>query len=657
LKVKSDSTEILLLSAGLSASFIMLLGAAFSAISRLIVYERPISEIPLMLLLASSIGSLCVICYLRSKDFSMTFCLAHKFPLFSLLSLWLIPLSTYGTYQLIAHGNNVFLLVLYAIISVIPLLVALNKIPKEIHPLVIWSISASLLIPAFGSLTSVSETLMPNVIVRQGVWNPDLHHGQNALLDAVLQCVFFYICGFENILSELKVVVPFFYSLTPVALYQLFKKETDERTAFLSSFLFMSWFWYFCFAGDTAPRQKFAELFVCLLLLSVFNGRLEPVKKSFLSIIFAFSVIVSHYGTSYLLMFSLVLAFSIMFLVEKTGFSKNRQNLSSFTFMSLYVVMALSWYAWVAGSANFITLINFCKFFLEHLSELFSLEVSHALFSLSREWNSLSIELTKYLLIFVCILTAVGILNSLRDSLKQKRIDEYLTLSAMFLVMLGSTLLPIGGGFDTSRIFHITLILLAPFSVIGLKIMFGHLGIKNEYLIAFAALVSVFLLLNSGFVAEFFPNDYSPNSLVNKKKIMEENNIYGKQILYRLGYMPPENVQASEWMMECSNTKAKVYSDRIGWSILKTSKYGQLPEEIGESLPQPILLDKDTIIDNSSYVFLGCHNNIEKLLFVNPKELVFLSLDRVPLEDMSKIYDNGGSTIFITDRTADLEKS
>lgn len=644
LKIRLDFTETVLLSIGLSISSIMFIVAIFNVLSRSLGFEKPISEMPLFLLLTGFVLLLCLICYLRSKEFSTTFHL--KVPLVPMLSLWLLPLSIYGAYQLIVYDNNVLLLLLYAIISLFPLLIAFNKIPKEIYPLIIWIISVSLLYLAHTNMNILSVTIMPGVVVRYGFWDPLISStGHNSLLfNTIVHPTFFFICGFKDILSELKIVPLLISSFTPVISYQLFKKRIDERAAFMSSMLFMFFFWSYIPYG---PRQRQAEFFLALLLLSAFNDRLNSGNRVLLSIVFALSLIASHYGTSYLFMFSLIFAFIAISLCKKSGMDSESKHLSSFNFSSVYLTATLAWYMYTAGSANFITLVNFYNFFFEHLGELFSPEASHALGSLTKNWNSTSIEILKYLMIFICGLIAVGVLHSFYRQIRERKIEEYLILSLSFLIMLVATLLPIGGGFDTSRIFHITLILLAPFSVIGLKVILGRFGnqIASKHLILFAGLLIVFFLLNSGFIAEFIPNDYSPNAYVNKEKIIASDNIQAKYLLYRY-YVPSQDVQASEWIKEYGETAWRVYCDRLSWRILTASKYGQLPEEIKKRLPKGVILRENTQIKEDSYVFLAYHNTVEKLVFVIEKSVRSFNQNELPFKDMSKIYNNGDSIIY-----------
>src|SRR5690606_26102197 len=91
--------------------------------------------------------SLCIISYLRDKDYSSPEILQLQeilSPLF--LVLCLIPfLSIFGTYMLNVYGNNTLQMILLLILAIFPL-ITLKWIPKKLYPLVIFVLALSLLL-------------------------------------------------------------------------------------------------------------------------------------------------------------------------------------------------------------------------------------------------------------------------------------------------------------------------------------------------------------------------------------------------------------------------------------------------------------------------------------------------------------------------------
>jgi uncharacterized membrane protein len=346
-------------------------------------------------------------------------------------------------------------------------------------------------------------------------------------------------------------------------------------------------------------------------------------------------------------MLALLSSFFILKLFRKLDVATgdfNSINLFTSPLLILYGAMALLWYMYTSGSTNFFTLVRFFNFFLERLTELFSPEASHALGALTRNWASVSIEILKCLTLLICGLIALGLFQTLCSQIKERKLEGFLILSASFLIMLGTTLLPIGG-FDTFRIFHLSLILLVPFSVIGLKFALRNAKGKNadKHLILFAGLSVVFFLLNSGFIAEFTPNDYSPNTYINKEKIIKGDNIQAKYLLYRDYYMPEQNLQCGEWIKSHGDLDKELYVDILAGRVLKSSRFGQLPEEI--KLPSIVVLNKNIKLVENSYIFLAYHNTIEKQIFILEKNSIVSYSTKDLSQNISRIYDDGAGKI------------
>ena len=128
----------------------------------------------------------------------------------------------------------------------------------------------------------------------------------------------------------------------------------------MSSFYLIS---YLRFPGYC---QLIAEIFFVLLIMLIISKSMESTKKSLLSVIFAISLIVSHYGLSYLIMFSLIFVLFVQFLTKNQTFKRfaekakiNRENkVISLYFVLLYIVFILAWYRYTSSSSAFNTIIH-----------------------------------------------------------------------------------------------------------------------------------------------------------------------------------------------------------------------------------------------------------------------------------------------------------
>ena len=109
------------------------------------------------------------------------------------------------------------------------------------------------------------------------------------------------------------------------------------------------------------------------------NGHINKIKRSLLFVIFALSIVVSHYGLSYLFVMFLVGVVIISILVSKPNFgNKHFSNLRknpimniNTTFTFLFIVFALAWYIYVSGESNFQSLLHISNNVISNLSDLF----------------------------------------------------------------------------------------------------------------------------------------------------------------------------------------------------------------------------------------------------------------------------------------------
>ncbi|MDO5836818.1 MAG: DUF2206 domain-containing protein, partial [Methanobacterium sp.] len=114
----------------------------------------------------------------------------------------------------------------------------------------------------------------------------------------------------------MKVVYPFIFSLVPLGLYYVFRKQTSSRIAFLSVFFFIIQFTFYT-EMLTLVRQQIAELMLVLVLMIIISTPLDMRNRSILVVIFGMSIIVAHYGLASIMMIILILSIIIIYVSEK----------------------------------------------------------------------------------------------------------------------------------------------------------------------------------------------------------------------------------------------------------------------------------------------------------------------------------------------------
>ena len=666
---KLSAIETIVYSVGLSLSFLMFTGALINFFYPLIGISKPISLISLLVTISAIVLLLCFVCYLRDKDYSTYFSInINQILSPSVLSLLLLPfLAIFGTYLLNFYDNNILLLILIAIISVIPVLVAFDRIPKETHPFVILSVPFVLL--SYNTLVgnyirttdAVFEFYFIKLVITNGFWDSMIPSPLNAMLGIVMLPTIFSEISNISLTWVYKIIAPLLSLVIPFGLYQAYRKRWSSKISFFAVFLFFSMFTFFTWEAVTM-KMVFAGIFLMLLVLSIAHKGIETTKKTFLSIIFSFSLITSHYGTSYIFMSSLFIALVILLLLNVTGKSTKR-NLVTPNFVILYAVLALAWYMFITSSSTFNAIVKLGHNVLMTIQE-FYLPESTAIF-LMGEW-SITPQILRILYLIVAFFMSTGLLTELY---KTKRIDEFSSLAFPFLGFLFFNYVLVG--YYGGRIWYIISVLLAPYCIIGMLNFYDFLAdlkkhwksglgeirspltqpsaikdyVNGNQKVSFA-IISIFLLIflifNSGFASEAIFKDYGTAIYLSKERISEEGSIIEKERFYRK-YITDYDVFGAKWLSKNRDAAIKrVYSDRRGGDDL--FPYGDISPLTGI-----IALTNHTNLESPSYVYLRYVNVVEGLMgmHADPDFPLFHICEIYPnLNTSHKIYTNGGSEIY-----------
>jgi len=403
-------------------------------------------------------------------------------------------------------------------------------------------------------------------------------------------------------------------------------------------------------------RTGTAEFFLALIVLLILDKSMDRIKKAILLIIFTLSLIVSHYGTSYLFMLALFFVLPLFFWIKSTRRFDDRANVTRPTFVALYTVFALSWYIYNSNSSTFNTVIRFTSHtFNTILTELTCSESSYTIYAITRDWP-LSVEVSRNLLSVFIFFIVIDVLSLIWFLMSKKDVGlnyEYAVFSIVFLWIIIATFLPIRY-FNPARIIHISLCFLAPFCVTGCEraiknTLYIIKSIKNitiskngSYKI-FSVLLAVFLLFNSGFASEVIigGTDYSPSTLLHKERALEIRDPLFIHILYNR-YFPEYDVFGARWLSTNRNNNIKIgfFDYGIGWYPLRS--YGMIPPESYYGV-----IGKDTELRKRFlYIYLRYHNCVNGVAVPERYCLTLQSLKFADLDNRNKIYTNGGSEIY-----------
>ena len=662
------SIETLLYAVGLSIATVMFTGLLANVLCPLLGISAPISITPLIITISVVVLTLCVLTYVRDKDFSNSSFVDIKEVLSPpALFLCLIPiLVLLGTYLVNFHQNNLLLIVIIFLVSVVVVLIAFNKfIPKRFYPLAILAIAISLL--WHKSLISThlwgwdiqNEYYLANLVIEGSYWNSTIPHHANAMLSIVMYAPVFSIVASMDLTWVFKITYPLLFSLVPLGLYRVFQKQTNDRIAFFSCFFFVS---LFTFYGEMLQlaRQQIAELFLVLLVLLMVSKNMHKIKRSFLFIVFGLSLAVAHYGLSYIYMFSLICAWLILVLMGNPTVKELRDNLSNklhryeenrnsrnlislsikdrtigSTFVLLFVAFALTWYMYVSSSSAFGAIVSIGEHVTGSIfTEFLNPEATEGLHIVAGEPLSPLHSVTKYLHLTAQLFIVIGVLKLLLGREKRKFEDEYAAFSLVNLVIILAAIgLPyFASSLNTTRLYQIALIFLAPFCVIGgitvfravsraFRVTWTRRFMRNSMKVL-SVFLAAFFLFNSGVIYEIAndsPTSISLNNTIDYPRFSEQE-VLGAKWLY--------SVKGSNLM----------YADGFRRLLL-----GSFDWEQSRDLPA------DLSISGDSYLYLGTYNlRTNEILLINRTEAVKAKdyVSNTISIGKSKIYDNCGAQVY-----------
>jgi len=440
----------------------------------------------------------------------------------------------------------------------------------------------------------------------------------------------------------------------PLGLYLILRKQISPEVAFFSSYFYISIRPFYTWISEFI-KQGTAMFFLMLIILVLTSKRGEGrIADEILLLLFSFSLITSHYGTSYVFMLSLVVVYIFLLYRDK----KLAGSLT--TYLSLYIVLAISWYMHVSEGSAFETILNIGNHIISNIQYLFNPEAAGGLRMLTYTTPILSYKILKILHLFTDFFIVFGFVSVAYHKLRGNGeifSEEFFSFSIPSLgFLLLSMVLPyfIGvGSMGFQRIYTIVLFFLAPFCIIGVTRFMQ--GIEKGFSISFgklelrflAVFFAIFLLFNSGWVTEV-TKEYIGSVALSQARIKCYGTVKEKVSLY-CRYFAEEDILSARWLSKYA-VSTKVSSDFYATRVL----HSHAPEMfLGKGDPWGRdLLTNNTIkeLDEGTYIYLRKLNWEDRIMtkFCREKDWIWNTSDIIPyLNQMNKIYSNGGSVIFL----------
>ncbi|MBP7412208.1 MAG: DUF2206 domain-containing protein, partial [Methanoculleus sp.] len=317
--------ETALYSVGLSLAVLMITGLFANTAYPLLGYARPFSFEILFLTIVGVVQVLLYLALTRDREHAGA---SHaglevSIPPPAAPFLALLPFfAIVGTYIRNEYHMVTLLFLLLVLIAVIGLAVGFDRlIPASCYPLAVYTIALSLLYHT--SLISEyiwgydihHELHLANNVLMPGIWDMTIPYNTNAMLSVVMLVpTYSLICDLDPV-WVFKILYPLLFALVPLGLYRAIEKQTNSKIGFFSVFFFVSFFTFYTEMISLA-RQQIAELFLALTVLAMVDKSMDRGRRTFLMVTFGFAMIVSHYGLSYIYLFSLIPAWLLLILPD-----------------------------------------------------------------------------------------------------------------------------------------------------------------------------------------------------------------------------------------------------------------------------------------------------------------------------------------------------
>ena len=553
---------------------------------------------------------------------------------------------------------------LIIILVIIAFLIGFDKfIPKSLYPLAVFVIAISLLFHrTLITMYIVGwdvhyELYLANLVKANAVWDPVMYGTCNAMLSVVMLPSIYSIISNIDTAWVFKIIWPLLFSLMPLGLYQVFQKQTNDKIAFLSCFFFVSFFEFYCMSPG---RQWIAEIFLVLLILLMIDKNMDKMRRAVLFIVFGTSLAVSHYGTSYIYMFCLIAAWLLLVLAENTAIQKMRNGFHSKfgrknekfadnpnspkinrtispTFVLLFITFTLAWYMYVSSSSAFNAIVNIGDHIASTIfTDFLNPEAAEGLRIILGETVSPLHGVLKYLHLLSQFFIFVGVIILMLKREGMKFEKEYTAFAVVnFVICFGGIALPyFASALNTPRLYHITLIFLAPFCVIGSITVFkiisrmAKASWTDQRVRSSLEVLSIFLvifsLFNSGWVYEVAkdnPTSTSLNSTIDSPCFNDQE------------------ILGAKWLHGVKGDKL-VYADAYRWLLLGGFEWGicrAFPVDIGQ-------------MSKNSYIYFGTRNVVNGEVTLSYKSGVMYGYEYINSSEIvngrNEIYANGGAEVY-----------
>jgi len=647
-----DELQKFMYTIGVSFLWIMGIGGIINVIYPLLGINHPLYPIPLTTTHIILIIILIMIIRKKINDQDMPriglqFSKIRPIILFFLL---LPLLSILSVNYLNITGKNLPLLLVLGMIALIILLISFDLLSgnDNLYVVALWCITISLLYHE-SLWIYYTFTGQPNVINawRFGRWSPianDTDAGITPLLSNGILIPTYAVVEGVSMYTQLHVINPIIFSFIPLAMFATFRQYTDTKSAFLGTASLIVGSSFYAYALK-AGRVGLPAFYLALLGSIISDRNLSPAVRRVLMLLFSSGIIVSHYGSTYFVMFALLSAFLIIHIIKLFNRWTRDSEINyiiyhklSWEFVVYYVVLALTWYSYTVSGEFFVP-------FVYHIQNIlnFGFLEGAGVVRLTKEYGTLSIRILKCIYIIIILFIVVGIIDTYYKKLFQfrnSRFDHgYLALATGVISAFGLVFFK-SGAWNFKRPYMLMMSIAGIFVVMGAEKIFRDNGKK-----VCGVLLATFLLLDSGFVAAIV-GGYAPNIVPLQDRLKTIPDPYFRSVVYE-----ETNDQALIWLALHRSKDASIWCDHIMLGVVLDTGPPKLAAKGIDLIPRELVpkvyeISKYGKGINEEYILLGGHNIDMKLIAISPNKLDSIKSLEFELIRRNLVYTNGKAAVY-----------
>jgi uncharacterized membrane protein len=619
-----NTVESMAYSAGLSVTLIMFSGAIINFLLPPFGVQHPISQFPILSTLTSEIALLMAAAWYRDRKHQVAVEGQQRKPevninaVLFLLAIFLLMIAGVKLSDL--TGNNWALIASLLAIALTAVLASFKRfITPGVYPAALFVIGlgllyqTSLMSPYLIGSDIFTEYRYFGDTVTAGIWDYTVANAVNSCLSIVMLAPSYsFMLGLDGI-WVFKAVYPILFAFVPLIMFRFMRIQIGALPAFLAVFFFMT-VPTFSLEMISLCRQQIAELFFTLFVLLLVDRKIGRLPRVLMMVMFALSIVVSHYSLSFITLIYLALLVPLALLLKSGFFIRAWSWITSWSGglpeeykqpgagalpLVLLIVpvvaywgLGLAWYKLIGQGINFVLLsllwnsqssaLGAINLAATTASQDLLVQAALGIDFFKVSWQGQVFRVLQYVTQLFII---TGCLRLLLMPKGLKFRIEYIAVSVLSVAMLAACIkLPnFATAFNTTRWYHVLLITLAPFFIIGGETMlqliryawnrirkYPEAALKESptYMRIITLAVTVpYFIITSGIL-------YEVTGMKDTARIEAPFSIaLSSHRLDLMGNFSTQDGNAARWLKTSGTGTSRIYSDVHTWKILTLNQF------------------------------------------------------------------------------------